>query len=65
MKEQELIVQQPIRFVGKRQQGGGYGKPPGRSDDFLTLVEPGTGTRSACRPRSRTIPCACASWVKT
>ncbi len=42
MKEQELIVQQPIRFVGKRQQGGGYGKPPGRSDDFLTLVEPGT-----------------------
>ena len=34
--------QQPIAFLGKRQQGGGYGKQPGRSDDFLTLVEPGT-----------------------
>ena len=32
---------QPIRFLGKRQEGGGYGKPPGRSDDFLTRVEAG------------------------
>jgi phenylpropionate dioxygenase-like ring-hydroxylating dioxygenase large terminal subunit len=29
-------------FTGTRQQGGGYGKPPGRPDHFLTLVEPGT-----------------------
>lgn len=42
MKDQELPTSQPIRFVGKRQQGGGYGKPPGRSDEFLTLVELGT-----------------------
>ncbi len=41
MKE-ERATSQPIRFVGKRQQGGGYGKPPGQSDEFLTLVEPGT-----------------------
>ena len=42
MKEQELSTSTPIRFVGKRQQGGGYGKPPGQSDEFLTRVEPGT-----------------------
>ncbi len=42
MNEQDVSSTQPIRFVGKRQQGGGYGKPPGRSDDFLTQVEPGT-----------------------
>jgi phenylpropionate dioxygenase-like ring-hydroxylating dioxygenase large terminal subunit len=29
-------------FTGARQQGGGYGKPPGRPDHFLTLVEQGT-----------------------
>lgn len=42
MNDTSLIRPQPITFLGKRQQGGGYGKQPGRSDDFLTLVEPGT-----------------------
>jgi phenylpropionate dioxygenase-like ring-hydroxylating dioxygenase large terminal subunit len=42
MKDPEQAGQQPIRFTGRRQQGGGYAKPAGRSDEFLTLVEPGT-----------------------
>jgi phenylpropionate dioxygenase-like ring-hydroxylating dioxygenase large terminal subunit len=42
MKDQPPPIEQPIRFTGTRQQGGGYGKPPGRSDEFLTHVEPGT-----------------------
>jgi len=42
MNKNETPLQQPIRFLGKRLQGGGYGKQPGRSDDFLTSVEPGT-----------------------
>jgi phenylpropionate dioxygenase-like ring-hydroxylating dioxygenase large terminal subunit len=42
MNQQESSAAQPIRFLGKRKDGGGYGKPPGRSDDFLTHVEPGT-----------------------
>jgi phenylpropionate dioxygenase-like ring-hydroxylating dioxygenase large terminal subunit len=42
MNEQESRTAAPIRFLGQRRDGGGYGKPPGRSDEFLTLVEPGT-----------------------
>lgn len=42
MNEHNTPATQPIHFLGKRLQGGGYGKPPGKSDDFLTLVEPGT-----------------------
>jgi len=42
MNEQNTPTTQTIHFLGKRLQGGGYGKPPGKSNDFLTLVEPGT-----------------------
>jgi len=42
MNDQRPSSTQSIHFVGTRQQGGGYGKPSGQSDDFLTRVEPGT-----------------------
>jgi phenylpropionate dioxygenase-like ring-hydroxylating dioxygenase large terminal subunit len=42
MNEHDPRSARPIRFLGQRKDGGGYGKPPGRSDEFLTHVEPGT-----------------------
>lgn len=42
MTDRPGLDEQPIKFLGKRQQGGGYGKQPGRSDEFLTHVGPGT-----------------------
>lgn len=37
-----LVAEKPIKFIGKRLDGGGYGKLPGQSDTFLTSVGPGT-----------------------
>jgi phenylpropionate dioxygenase-like ring-hydroxylating dioxygenase large terminal subunit len=34
--------EQPVVFLGQQQQGGGYGKQPGRYDARLTEVGPGT-----------------------